>query len=160
MESEENFEGEPVYLNVYNFTPLNAIFKLFGCAIYHTGVQVYNSEYWYGGHNYDKSGIMKTKPSAIKIELKESILIGVTKMNELEVDMEIYDMSRTWLGSKYEPFDHNCNDFSKEFMQRILNYSFMPRYILRFKSLKYFLKPVYEPLRVLFQESYLVNNSK
>jgi len=145
----EEVKGEPVYLNVYSGGKWNCLLNFFGVGIYHTGVKVYKVEYWYGGHSDNSTGIMRTYPGEINLRLEESILIGHTMMSNREVLREISFLDKMWLGSEYEPFSYNCNNFSKELIFRLCQVDYFPLYINRFALLKPLFKVWYTPLRTL-----------
>lgn len=148
MEAEEA-KGEPVYLKVYSGGKWNCLLNFFGIGIYHTGVEVYKQEYWYGGHNGDTTGIVRTSPGEVNLKLEESILIGNTMMSHKEVLSEMSYLDRTWTGSEYDPFSRNCNSFSKELIYRLCQSRYFPPYINRFVLLKPLFQIWYAPLRRL-----------
>lgn len=57
----------PVRVNVYSLVKVNESIKYTGIGIYHTGTEVHNCEWAYGGHPLDKSGIfLMRKPRDLK----------------------------------------------------------------------------------------------
>ena len=71
--------GECVFLRVYDISCLNKGIEIFGFGFYHTSVQVYDKEYYYGGHEGEWTGIV---PSLVgkstSLKLKATILAGYT----------------------------------------------------------------------------------
>lgn len=51
----------PVRLNVYSLVKVNENIKYTGIGIYHSGTEVHNCEWAYGGHPLDTSGIFQMK---------------------------------------------------------------------------------------------------
>ncbi|KAG2254887.1 hypothetical protein Bca52824_085023 [Brassica carinata] len=86
----------PVYLNVYDLTPINGYAYWFGLGVYHSGVEVHGIEYAFGAHEYPSTGIFEGNRSNAK---------GLPTMEELA---EIYK------GSSYNLITKNCNHFCDE----------------------------------------------
>ena len=140
---------EPVYLNVYNIASLNCLLNLFGLGVYHTGIEVYSKEFWFGGHEGKSSGIVLQKPGQIGIPLKEKIFLGLTRMAPQEIGKEKILLDRIWVGCSYDPFTRNCNHFAKTFSMRILGYKFFPEYINRFVALRPIIKAWFRPCQMI-----------
>ena len=136
MPSDE--EAPPnVWLNVYHITPLlnECLFACYPSArIYHSGLQVYSSEYSYGGGEYPaRTGIMRGKPrTAEGCTFHESIPLGRIAMDPLEVMAEVRGMATDWTQGAYDPFEHNCNCFSAALALRLLGESRVPPYVNAF----------------------------
>lgn len=125
-------EEEAVYLNIYNITKINKFVGLLGIGFFHSGVEVYGKEYWYGGSQSRCSGIVQCKPLALirpnsSITLKEKIFVGTTKINQQELAGLKKVLDAQWIGIDYEPFTHNCNKFSQELIYRLCGYHYFPR---------------------------------
>jgi hypothetical protein len=76
-------------------------------GIWHTGICVYNKEYYYGGGvSYDRMGQTPFgKPT-------KEISLGFTDIPE-ELFMEFLREARgEWSMEKYHVFEHNCNHFT------------------------------------------------
>ena len=56
-----NNGGEGVFLRVYDLLPINRVFEWAGVGFYHTSIQIYDHEYYYGGHDSDITGIVETE---------------------------------------------------------------------------------------------------
>jgi hypothetical protein len=126
---------EPVILNVYDMMPINGYTKLFGIGVFHSGVEVYGSEYAYGGHLSTFTGIydMNPKDSLVlgeDFKFKKSILLGYTPLKRQEVEQLVSHLGREYSGKKYSMISKNCNHFTKEFCLMLCGQS-IPRWINR-----------------------------
>ncbi|MQL82767.1 hypothetical protein Taro_015239 [Colocasia esculenta] len=52
----------PVYLNVYDLTPMNGYVYWAGIGVFHSGVEVHGVEYAFGAHDYSTSGVFEVEP--------------------------------------------------------------------------------------------------
>lgn len=162
---KEISQGENVYLNVYNVTKYNKyICQLLGIGIYHSAIEVYNYEFYYGENNEKNlTGIVK-KSLNIKentiFEFKEKIFLGKTLYKLTNILDIINILGRVWDGMSYCPFNKNCNHFSQEFANVLLindlniksddstKYCIaFPLYLNRFTCLGNFLLPFYNVLK-------------
>jgi len=147
-----------VWVNVYHITK-NLNRCLFACApcwrIYHSGLQIYSSEYSYGG-----DGIIRARPlSAYGCVFHESVPLGRIDKDPLEVLAEVRAMAAEWTASRYEPFHHNCNCFSQALARRLLG-SGVPSYINAFSSCAPFYGCVLRCAQRLFSASAEVSYSE
>lgn len=114
----------PVRLNIYNMHWLNEYISNLGIGIYHSGVEVYDKEYAFGGHPFDFTGIFDMAPSDVEelgegFTFKESILLGHTDFSEKEIKKLIEMMGRSFSGSSYHLIKKNCNHFSSDFCKLV-----------------------------------------
>nr|GEY57387.1 hypothetical protein [Tanacetum cinerariifolium] len=71
----------PVYLNVYDLTPVNGYAYWAGLGIFHSGVEVHGIEYAYGAHDYPSSGVFEVEPRQCPgFSFRRFILIGTTRL--------------------------------------------------------------------------------
>lgn len=56
-------------------------------GVFHSGVEVHGREYCFGGHDSSRSGVFTMRPRVgiPGIKLRDSILLGHTKLSEGEV---------------------------------------------------------------------------
>lgn len=105
----------PVYLNVYDLTPINGYAYWFGLGVYHSGVEVHGIEYAYGAHEYPSTGIFEGEPKQCEgFTFRKSILIGKTDLGPLEVRATMEELSEIYKGSSYNLITKNCNHFCDE----------------------------------------------
>ena len=87
---------ENVYLNVYDLSNLNECLWNCGLGIYHTGIQIEDNEYSFGGIQ----GIYVCKPTSI-IPLREKILLGQTNINYQKINEIIRDLQNDFYSERY-----------------------------------------------------------
>ncbi|XP_060663019.1 deubiquitinase DESI2 [Drosophila nasuta] len=131
------YNREPVILNVYDLFNVNEFGAArIGLGIFHTGIQVYDKEYTYGGHSYSNSGIFEIMPRTAEIELgehfhyRESIQLGYTQFTRDEVMRIVEQLGCQFTGNSYHLTSNNCNHFS-DAMSRILCGQQIPKWINR-----------------------------
>ena len=54
----------PIYLNVYNLTPMNGYVYWANLGIFHSSVEVHGVEYAFGAHDYLTSSVFEVEPSS------------------------------------------------------------------------------------------------
>ncbi|KAJ0256693.1 PPPDE domain-containing protein [Hirschfeldia incana] len=102
----------PVYLNVYDLTPINGYTYWFGLGVYHSGVEVHGIEYAFGSHEYPSTGIFEVEPKQCEgFTFRKSILIGKTDLGPLEVRATMDQLADKYKGSSYNLITNNCNHF-------------------------------------------------
>ncbi|KAJ1610653.1 hypothetical protein OJ253_1098 [Cryptosporidium canis] len=96
-------------------------------AIYHTGVFVYEYEYFYGG------GIVCVRPEEINrlygLKPIRTLTLGVTKRTRAELDNHLETISKEFNSENYDLLNHNCNHFSDNIVRFLLGEG-IPSYIL------------------------------
>nr|DAD27348.1 TPA_asm: hypothetical protein HUJ06_028816 [Nelumbo nucifera] len=107
--------SHPVYLNVYDITPMNGYAYWFGLGIYHSGVQVHGVEYAFGAHEYTTTGIFEVEPKRCPgFMFRKSILIGRTDLGPREVRTFMEKLSEEYAGNTYNLITKNCNHFCND----------------------------------------------
>ena len=141
-------------MRVYDLLPLNRIFEWAGVGFYHTSIQIYDHEYYYGGHDSDITGIVETDiGKSTTLHLKEILLVGYTYYDADDISLLLDEFGKYWQGTLYDPFNHNWNDFTLSVIQHFCHeegiYEF-PSYINRFSKLSSVLRVWFKPLKSLF----------
>ncbi|KAF0484863.1 DUF862-domain-containing protein [Gigaspora margarita] len=109
----------PVYINVYDMLPKGKIADIgymFGIGVFHSGVEVYDKEYNFGGHDFDSTGvfIMRPRIGPPNLTFKESVFMGHTSLSKEEVKNVIEELSKEWSGNSYNLLTRNCNHFTSD----------------------------------------------
>ncbi|VDL23833.1 unnamed protein product [Hymenolepis diminuta] len=133
-----NSHSSPVIVNVYDMSSLNEYISNIGLGVYHTGVEVYEREYCYGGHQFGGSGIFEMVPRDTEnlgpnYTFKTSIIIGCTDFTYRDVCTILNTMEKEFLGDQYHLLRKNCNHFSSAFVE-ILCGATLPKWINRLAS--------------------------
>uniref|UniRef100_A0A183CQF4 DUF862 domain-containing protein n=1 Tax=Globodera pallida TaxID=36090 RepID=A0A183CQF4_GLOPA len=108
----------PVFLNVYDMYKLNDIvFSSLGVGVFHSGIEVYDTEYAYGGHPFPFSGIFENAPRDAEelgenFKFRESIPLGETDFTAEDVSKMIQSLGQDYRGDSYHLITKNCNHFS------------------------------------------------
>ncbi|XP_039017842.1 deSI-like protein At4g17486 [Hibiscus syriacus] len=112
--------SEPVYLNVYDLTPINGYAYWFGLGVYHSGVQVHGVEYAFGAHEYPTTGIFEAEPKQCDgFTFRKSILIGKTELGPADVRGVMEDLADEFKGNAYNLITKNCNHFCNDVCIRL-----------------------------------------
>nr|XP_043635716.1 desumoylating isopeptidase 1 [Erigeron canadensis] len=93
-------------------------------AIWHTGVVVYGTEYYFGG------GIQQTPAGTSPYGTPMRVIdLGVTHVPKDVFEMYLQEISPRYTAETYSLMTHNCNNFSNEVVQFLVGAS-IPEYIL------------------------------
>uniref|UniRef100_A0A5B6ZYE1 PPPDE domain-containing protein n=1 Tax=Davidia involucrata TaxID=16924 RepID=A0A5B6ZYE1_DAVIN len=110
----------PVYLNVYDLTPMNGYAYWLGLGVYHSGVQVHGVEYAFGAHEHPTTGIFEVEPKQCPgFTFRKSILIGRTDMGPKEVHAFMEKLAEEYSGNTYNLITKNCNHFCNDACLRL-----------------------------------------
>jgi hypothetical protein len=94
-----------------------------GFGVYHTGTEVYGTEYMFAGGESTSSGIHTQQPRASPPgstwQYEKTVQIGVTTMSRSEIQTLISRMGSDFPGNTYHLMAKNCNHFSHDFCKRI-----------------------------------------
>ncbi|KAL9231514.1 hypothetical protein vseg_006736 [Gypsophila vaccaria] len=132
----------PVYLNVYDLTPINGYAYWFGLGVYHSGVQVHGVEYAFGAHDHATTGVFEVEPKQCPgFTFRKSILIGRTDLGTKEVRTLIEKLSTEYLGNSYHLITKNCNHFCND-LSIHLTTKHIPRWVNRLARLGFLCKCV------------------
>ncbi|KAL4566760.1 hypothetical protein LXL04_030883 [Taraxacum kok-saghyz] len=110
----------PVFLNVYDLTPINGFAHWLGLGVYHSGVEVHEVEYAYGFHEHTTTGIFEGEPKQCeRFAFRKQILIGFTEKNWMEVRAVMEELAEKYKGISYNLIARNCNHFSNDACVRL-----------------------------------------
>ncbi|KAK9129942.1 hypothetical protein Sjap_010429 [Stephania japonica] len=121
----------PVYLNVYDLTPMNGYLYWAGVGIFHTGVEVHGVEYAFGAHDYPTSGVFEVEPRQCPgFKFRRSIFMGTTRMDPVQVREFMEHQSVNYNGDSYHLIVKNCNHFCKDICYKLTGNS-IPKWVNR-----------------------------
>ncbi|KAG4991258.1 hypothetical protein JHK82_024762 [Glycine max] len=110
----------PVYLNVYDMTPMNGYVYWAGLGIHHSGVEVHGVEYAFGAHDYPTSGVFEVEPHQCPgFKFRKSIFIGTTSLDSTQVREFMERQSARYNGDTYHLIVKNCNHFCKDICYKL-----------------------------------------
>ncbi|XP_071733239.1 deSI-like protein At4g17486 [Rutidosis leptorrhynchoides] len=125
----------PVYLNVYDLTPMNGYAYWAGFGIFHSGVEVHGVEYAFGAHDYPTSGVFEVEPRQCPgFKFRRSILIGTTCLNPLQVREFIEHHAASYNGDTYHLIAKNCNHFCNDICYKLTG-KHIPKWVNRLAKL-------------------------
>lgn len=125
----------PVYLNVYDLTPLNGYVYWAGVGIFHSGVEVHGVEYAFGAHDHSTSGVFEVEPRQCPgFKFRKSIFIGTTCLDPIQTRGFIEHHSVQYTGDSYHLIIKNCNHFSKDVCHKLTGKS-IPKWVNRLAKL-------------------------
>lgn len=128
----------PVYLNVYDLTPINGYAYWLGLGIYHSGVQVHGVEYGFGAHEHETTGVFEVEPRQCPgFTFRKSILIGRTDLGPREVHSFMEKLAVHYAGNSYHLMTRNCNHFCNDVCLKLTGKP-IPRWVNRLARLGLF----------------------
>ncbi|WOL19391.1 deSI-like protein [Canna indica] len=141
--SRERRTGEaPVYLNVYDLTPINGYAYWLGLGVYHSGIQVHGVEYAYGAHEHPSTGIFEGEPRQCPgFVFRKAILIGRTDLGPREVRELMEEMAVKYTGDTYNLISKNCNHFCDDASLRLTGKP-IPKWVNRLAKIGFLCKCV------------------
>lgn len=121
----------PVFLNVYDLTPMNGYAYWAGFGIFHSGVEVHGVEYAFGAHDYPTSGVFEVKPRQCPgFKFRKSIFVGTTCLNRVQVMEFIEHHSASYNGDTYHLIAKNCNHFCEDICYKLTG-KHIPKWVNR-----------------------------
>jgi len=121
----------PVYLNVYDLTPVNGYVYWAGLGIFHSGIEVHGVEYAFGAHDYSISGVFEVEPRQCPgFKFRKSIYMGTTCLDPLQVREFMEIQSVNYNGDTYHLISKNCNHFCEDICKRLTG-NLIPKWVNR-----------------------------
>lgn len=119
-------------INLYDISSSNQYTTHCGVGIFHTGVELFNKEFAYGGHPHDSTGIFATRRYGApgEVKFRQTIEIGLTRYTRKEVDHILHRLGTKYTGAKYHLLLRNCNHFADEFVFKLTGKN-IPKWINR-----------------------------
>ncbi|KZV52661.1 deSI-like protein-like [Dorcoceras hygrometricum] len=125
----------PVYLNIYDISPLNAYLYWAGIGVFHSGLEVHGVEYAFGALDYPTTGIFEVEPRHYPgFRFRESIYVGTTYLNPRQVKEFFKCQSRNYYGNSYHLVVKNCNHFSEDMCYQLTR-NRIPKWVNRLARL-------------------------
>mmetsp|Transcript_28142 Transcript_28142/g.39729 ORF Transcript_28142/g.39729 Transcript_28142/m.39729 type:complete len:271 (-) Transcript_28142:2970-3782(-) len=125
---------QDVILHVYDLMrDLNDKVITIGFGIFHTGVEVGGKEYWFFGHEFEFTGVIRLNTGLIaagSMTKRHSVPMGRTALTNEQLEQLINKLTAEYKGCSYHPLKRNCNHFSDEFCRSLVSKS-IPGYINR-----------------------------
>ncbi|KAF9148516.1 hypothetical protein BGX20_006309, partial [Mortierella sp. AD010] len=71
--------------------------------VFHSGVEILDKEFNFGGHEYNFTGVFCVEPRVGPpgVVFKETILVGFTTMTDQEINQVIQTLSKEYSGDSY-----------------------------------------------------------
>jgi len=117
---------EHAFLNVYDTTDSKQQqFSSFGFGVYHSGLQVYGTEYTFAGGPDAGSGTgvqaqtPKYMPPGAPWKFRETIDLGSIKVDRSKFDSILRDLQSEFLANTYDLMARNCNHFTETFATKL-----------------------------------------
>ncbi|KDP38474.1 hypothetical protein JCGZ_04399 [Jatropha curcas] len=121
----------PVYLNVYDLTPMNGYVYWAGLGIFHSGVEVHGVEYAFGAHDYPTSGVFEVEPRQCPgFKFRKSIFIGTTCLDPIQVREFMERHAASYHGDTYHLIVKNCNHFCRDICYKLTGKA-IPKWVNR-----------------------------
>jgi len=139
IRSESNpnpsWEGEPVFINLYDMWTGNNFVRSCGCAMYHSGVEVYGLEVAYGGRDSDRSGVYLTNPrEGCDQPYAQTLEVGRTEKTWNKVISLLMDIKDLYRANEYDILWWNCHDFTQELVKILIPGWTAPKWLNRLAS--------------------------
>ncbi|PWZ56269.1 hypothetical protein Zm00014a_016204 [Zea mays] len=113
-------DDTPVYLNVYDLTPMNGYIYWAGLGIFHSGIEVHGVEYAFGAHDFPTSGVFEVEPHQCPgFRFRKSIFLGTTCLDPIQVRQFMELQSVNYNGDTYHLITKNCNHFCKDMCYKL-----------------------------------------
>uniref|UniRef100_W8CEF2 Desumoylating isopeptidase 2 n=1 Tax=Ceratitis capitata TaxID=7213 RepID=W8CEF2_CERCA len=161
---------EPVKLNVYDILKINEYSSYIGLGVFHSGIELYGSEFAYGGHQFPFTGIFEMVPRdyadlGANFRFRQTIPLGCTQFTCHQVYQIVEELGQRFTGSSYHLIHNNCNHFC-DYMAQFLCGRGIPSWVNRLATitgyvpfLQRFLPRDWLTPRATLQESVTIMNN-
>ncbi|KAM0937707.1 putative PPPDE peptidase domain-containing protein [Dioscorea sansibarensis] len=125
--------SSPVYLNVYDLTPMNGYIYWAGVGIYHSGVEADGYMEWntHLARMDSTSGVFEVEPRQCPgFRYRMSIFMGTTCLDPIQVRGFMELLSMNYNGDMYHLIAKNCNHFCKDACYKLTGNS-IPKWVNR-----------------------------
>eukprot|EP00250_Pteridium_aquilinum_P006440 c16368_g1_i1 orf=385-1059(+) len=127
--------GVPLYLNVYDLTPVNGYLYWFGLGIYHSAVEAHGVEYAFGAHDFPSSGVFELEPrSCPGFQFRRTIKLGTIQLSSKDFRDFMVQIASEYSGNTYHLMVKNCNHFCNDVSTRLTGSS-IPGWVNRLAKL-------------------------
>ncbi|KAG1051685.1 hypothetical protein G6F43_006124 [Rhizopus delemar] len=111
----------------------NVGYYAFGIGIFHSGVEIGEKEYCFGGHDVPNiTGVFVVEPRVgiPELFLKRTIDMGQANLVDKEIEELLLRLSDEFTGPSYNLLNRNCNHFTERFVYE-LTQKYTPSWINR-----------------------------
>jgi hypothetical protein len=122
---QKKLPEEKCLLNVYEPADKKQDFSSVGFGVYHTGLEVYGTEYMFAGAEGSGSGsgihsqTPRVSPPGSPWVYLKTVELGVTTLGKYEIADLISKMGSDFPANSYHLMSRNCNHFTDDFSKRI-----------------------------------------
>ncbi|KAI8975310.1 PPPDE putative peptidase domain-containing protein, partial [Mycotypha africana] len=91
-------------------------------GVFHSGVQIGDKEYCFGGHSLPNiTGVFVVEPKVgiPELTLKQTIDMGTTDLSKREIEELLVTLSDEFTGPSYNLLTRNCNHFTEAFVEKL-----------------------------------------
>lgn len=124
-----------VFVNVYDLHHANDYAYYVGIGVFHSGIEIGDKEYSFGGHDFSYTGVFDIEPrTACGAKFREAHLLGEIDITPRELQRIVDELSDEFPGNSYHPLTRNCNTFANELCLRLLKVG-IPSYVNRLANM-------------------------
>lgn len=124
-EAREEKSADHILVNVYE--PSGSRFSMPGLGIYHSGVEIYGSEYTFAGNGTRSTGVFTHRPRNPPLgeskeegwQFKQAVDLGPCQYPKQDVKEMVTYLSSQFPGNSYHLTSRNCNHFSEAFCTQL-----------------------------------------
>jgi len=116
-----------VLLNVYDLAPANEFLFPAGLGLYHSGVEIFGTEYTFA----DTAGVFSHPPKAVpNAKFRQQIDLGSCDPGSVQSAISALSSDEKFGPNDYNVIQNNCNHFSKALVWKLLQKQ-IPGYVNR-----------------------------